>query len=167
MVVSALLYTRMLSRRLLTVPLVIAALNSGQALADDPAEPVELGVDVAQCETGAASDDRVVVFRGSMPAAPPASRLAMNFELQERPAGADEFDRVDAAKFGIWQKSAAGASGYVLDKRVEGLAPGAAYRVVVRYRWYAKGGKVLRSAKRTSTLCKQPEAKLMPRGEAR
>ena len=157
----------MLHRRLLIIPLVVAALGSGQALADDPSDNVELGVEVAQCETGAAGDDRVVVFRGSMPAAPPALRLAMNFELQERPAGADDFERVAAAKFGIWQKSAAGASGYVLAKRVEGLAPGAAYRVVVRYRWYAKGGKVLRSAKRTSALCKQPGAKRMSRGEAR
>ncbi len=149
----------MLSRRLLIVPLVFAALGSGQALADDPSEPVELGVEVTQCETGAAGDDRVAVFRGSMPASPPALRLAMNFALQERLPGATEFAAVDVKNFGVWQKSTARrASGYVVDKRVEGLVPGAAYRVVVRFRWYARGGKVLRSAKRTSAMCKQPAA---------
>jgi hypothetical protein len=152
----------MLSRKLLIVPLVVAALGSGQALADEPSDPVELGVEVAQCETGAAAEDRMVVFRGSMPADLPAVRLGMNFELQERAPGADEFERVDAARFGIWQKSASGASGYVLDKRVTALVPGAAYRVVVRYRWYAKSTKVLRSAKRTSAMCKQPTARRLP-----
>lgn len=154
----------MLSRKLLIVPLVIAALGSGQALAEDPAEPVELGVEVTQCETGSDADDRVVVFRGAMPADPPAVRLGMSFELQERAPGDDEFVRVPAPNFGIWQKSALRASGYVVDKRVEGLAPGAAYRVVVRYRWYAKGGRVATRARRTSALCKQPTMRRDPRG---
>lgn len=143
-------------RRLFIVPLVIAALGSGQALADDPSDAVELGVDVTTCETGQAFDERVAVFRGSMPEDPPAARLAMSFELQQRAAGADEFEPVDLGDFGDWHKSATGVPGYIVSKRVDGLAPGVAYRVVVRYRWYAKGGKVLRSAKRTSAQCRQP-----------
>jgi hypothetical protein len=150
-------------RRLLIIPLAIAALSSGQALAADPTDdPVELGVEVSSCETGATGDDRVVVFRGSMPSDSRALRLGMNFELQSRAAGDEDFARVTAPNFGVWQKSAAHASGYVADKRVEGLAPGSAYRVVVRYRWYAKGGKVVRSTKRTSAQCKQPDARRAP-----
>jgi hypothetical protein len=149
----------MLYRRFLLIPLVIAALSSGQALADDPSDSVELGVDVSACETGAAVDDRFAVFRASMPADAPAVRLAMNFTLQQRPIGDDSFDEVDDVDtFGVWQKSATGAPGYIASKRVEGLAPGVSYRVVVRYRWYSKTGKVLRTAKRTSAQCRQPAA---------
>jgi hypothetical protein len=149
-------------RRFLLIPLAIAALGSGQALADEPSDPVELSADVSSCQTGAAADDRVVVFQASMPADPPAVRLAMTFELQQRLADDDDFQTLDAPNFGDWQKSKERASGYIVDKRVQGLAPGTAYRVVVRFRWYAKGGKILRSAKRTSPMCKQPASTRAP-----
>jgi len=152
----------MLSRRFLTTVLTIAALSSGTALADEPGEPVELGAELASCETGAGGDDRVAVFRGAMPADGRAVRLAMMFALEQRQADEDEYTRVKLPNFGTWQRSASGVSGYVVDKRVEQLLPGASYRVVVRFRWYARGGKVLRRATRTSPVCKQPEARPAP-----
>jgi hypothetical protein len=159
---AVLFMSRMPHRRLFVTVLAIAALSSGSALADDPSDPVELGAELSSCETGASGDDRVAVFSGAMPADGRAARLGMMFALEERRAGEDDYARVKLPSFGSWQKSATGVSGYVVDKRVEQLVPGASYRVVVRFRWYAKGGKVLRSAKRTSTACKQPEARRAP-----
>ncbi len=155
--------SRMLDRRLLIVILTVASLSSGSALADDPSDPVELGVELSSCETGASGDDRVAVFSGAMPADGKAYRLGMMFALEQRRAGEDAYTRMKLPTFGSWQKSATGVSGYVVDKRVEQLVPGASYRVIVRFRWYAKGGKVLRAAKRTSPVCKQPEARRAPK----
>ena len=144
--------------RLIPVLLVVvAALPVAAAAAQSADEPVVLGVDVSSCDTGASAAQRDAVFTGSMPADPDAVRLGMRFDLQERRAGASDYKTLKVPNFGVWQKSDSGADGYVIDKRVEQLAAGSSYRVVVHYRWYAKSGKLVRSAKRTSAVCKQPD----------
>lgn len=119
--------------------------------------PLELGVHPAACQTGAAAADRAAVFEATMPAADGAVRLGMRFDLEERRAGARDFRRLKVPNFGVWQRSAPGVGGYVVDKRVEQLAAGSAYRVVVRFRWYDAEGAVVRRARRTSAACRQPD----------
>ena len=40
---------------------------------------------------------------------------------------------------------------------MQGLTAPASFRAQVRFRWYGRGGKLLRSATRTSAICKQPD----------
>jgi hypothetical protein len=53
--------------------------------------------------------------------------------------------------------AASGTSKYVYTKRVEALLAPASYRVQVKFRWLDSDGDVLRSAKRTSPVCRQPD----------
>jgi hypothetical protein len=147
----------MMRRFLPVVLVVVVALPLAAATAQAAVEPVVLGVDVSSCQTGASATQRNAVFTGSMPADSDAMRLGMRFDLQERRAGADDYKSPKLPNFGVWQKSDSGATGYVIDKRVEQLAAGSSYRVVVHYRWYAKSGKLVRKAVRTSAVCKQPD----------
>lgn len=133
-----------------------AALPAG-ARADATQTPVPLAVKVTACMAGPTAEARTAVFRASMPAIDGAERLAVRVELRERPAGARLFRRVRAGSFGSWQRSAPGVGGLVVDKRVEGLHAGSAYRVEVRFRWYGADGAVLRRATRLSALCRQPD----------
>ena len=94
-----------------------------------------------------------------MPAVAGTKRMWMRFDLFARVAPATGFAAVKAPKLGVWQKSAPGrvSSGFVFTQRVQGLTAPASFRAQVRFRWYGKGGKLLRSATRTSAICKQPD----------
>src|SRR5690349_1474182 len=78
---------------------------------------------------------RMAVFEGSMRAWRHSERLQLRFRLQSRTPQDTAWQTVRAAGFGRWQTSKAGVRGFVYDKRVEGLAAPASYRVVVRFRW--------------------------------
>ena len=94
-----------------------------------------------------------------MPAVAGTKRMWMRFDLFERVAPATDFAAVKAPKLGVWQKSAPGraSSGFVFTQRVQGLTAPGSFRAQVRFRWYGKGGRLLRSATRTSAICKQPD----------
>ena len=72
----------------------------------------------------------------------------MRFTLQER-APEGRFATVRAPGLGVWRKSRVGVAGFAYRQRVVDLAQGSSYRAVVRYRWYSRTGKRLRSASRT------------------
>jgi hypothetical protein len=59
--------------------------------------------------------------------------------------------------FSAWVRSDRGVAGFVYDKRVEHLDAPSAYRVDVRFRWFDARGRVVKSARRTSAACHQPE----------
>ncbi|WP_354698291.1 hypothetical protein DSM112329_03962 [Paraconexibacter sp. AEG42_29] len=134
-------------------PAAAAQVAGSDGSADKPA----LGVTVKACSTGLAPADRAATFTGSMPAIAKATSMGMRFELQQRAGDGKTFTRVKLASFSAWVRSEKNVSGFVYDKRVEQLAAPSAYRVVVRYRWYDSRGKVVRTARRTSAACKQPD----------
>jgi hypothetical protein len=143
-----------MQRAALILTLVLFALP---AAAQAQAPP--LRAKLSACQSGPAATDRTATFVGSMPAIARTKRMWMRFDLFARIAPATEFAAVKAPKLGVWQKSAPGrvSSGFVFTQRVQGLPAPAAFRAQVRFRWYGKGGKLLRSATRTSSICKQPD----------
>ncbi len=139
----------------LAVPLLLAAacLAPGPAQASAPA----LGARLTGCEVGALAGQRGADFEASMPAVPGASALAMRFELERR-RGAGAWRPVAGVPgFARYERSSAGAAGFVYAKRVERLVPGSSYRVLVRFRWSDAAGVVRRRATRRSPGCPQPE----------
>jgi hypothetical protein len=143
-----------MQRAALILTLVLLALP---AAAQAQAPP--LRAKLSACQSGPAATDRTATFVGSMPAIARTKRMWMRFDLFARIAPATEFAAVKAPKLGVWQKSAPGrvSSGFVFTQRVQGLPAPAAFRAQVHFRWYGKGGKLLRSATRTSGICKQPD----------
>jgi CARDB protein len=141
-------------RAALIVALVVLALPAGAQAQAPP-----LRVKLATCQSGPAAADRTATFVGSMPSVAGTKRMWMRFDLFARIAPATDFAAVKAPKLGVWQKSAPGraSSGFVFTQRVQGLTAPGSFKAQVRFRWYGKGGKLLRSTTRTSATCKQPD----------
>lgn len=111
---------------------------------------------LSACTTGAQPSARAATFSASAPLGATARRLAIRFELQQRLPGAG-FAPVQVPGWDGWERSAAGRSRLTVHKRVQDLLAPASYRAVVRLRWLARGGKVLREARRTTAVCEQPD----------
>ena len=143
-----------MQRAALIVTLALLALPAGAQAQAPP-----LRAKLSACHSGPAAMERTATFVGSMPAVAGTKRMWMRFDLFERVAPATDFAAVKAPKLGVWQKSAPGraSSGFVFTQRVQGLTAPASFRAQVRFRWYGKGSKLLRSATRTSAICKQPD----------
>jgi hypothetical protein len=138
------------------VALVIALLAlAAPAAASAQAPP--LRAKLAACTTGPNIADRTATFTGSMPAAHGTRRMWMRFDLLERTAPRGAFAPVKVPGLGVWQKSAPGRSGFIYSQRVQALAAPGAYRAVVHFRWYGRGGKLIRSAHRQTAVCVQPD----------
>jgi hypothetical protein len=143
-----------MQRAALIVTLVLLALPAGAQAQAPP-----LRAKLSACLSGPAATDRTATFVGSMPAVAGTKRMWMRFDLFARVAPATDFAAVKAPKLGVWQKSALArvSSGFVFTQRVQGLTEPASFRAQVRFRWYGKAGRLLRSATRTSATCKQPD----------
>jgi hypothetical protein len=128
------------------------------ATAQTPVLPLPVRAKLADCHVGPLPTDRYAVFVGQMPALQGTQHMWMRFDLYERPNGAGPWlPVVDVPKFGVWEKSKAGKPGFIYTKRVDHLQAPAAYRAVVRFRWYDAAGKLQRRARRTSPTCHQPD----------
>jgi hypothetical protein len=64
---------------------------------------------------------------------------------------------VQAPNLDQWVSALPGKKRYVYTKHLEGLQPGTAYRVVVRFRWRAADGTVLKAVTRRSHACRVPD----------
>ena len=108
------------------------------------------------CKTAAAA--RGAVFKGAMPTIPGfKGRMEMRFDLYARNAAAPAWAEVDVDGFGEWDLSDDGVSGFIIKKRVAGLQGGYSYRAIVRFRWRAGNGKIVRTAKKVTLPCSQPD----------
>jgi hypothetical protein len=94
-----------------------------------------------------------------MPTMKSTKRMWMRFDLQQRTPPSLTYKTIKVPGLGVWQKSAPGktSSGFVFNQRVQALAAPGAYRAAVRFRWYGKGGKLLRSTTRQTPTCTQPD----------
>ena len=158
-----------------TAFVLLAAASSGLAEAASTPAPkapakgavaAPLSAKLTQCSATDALG-HFAIFTASMPAAPgasPAARMAMRFELQQRSEGRDWLPVTGVPTFGTWERTDPGKPAYIVTKRVNGLQVGGAYRAVVRYRWLAGNGKVVRMAQRQTAKCEQPDtrADLLP-----
>jgi hypothetical protein len=142
-------------RRVAPLITVLAAL-APPAAASAQAPP--LRAKLSSCLAGPEAGDRAAVFTGSMPALKGTRRMWMRFDLLARTGAAPDFATVKVPGLGVWQKSLPGRSGgFVFTQRVQALVAPGAYQALVRFRWYGSGGKLLRSAKRETSVCKQPD----------
>lgn len=147
-------------RRAVALALAVCAAPlpaAAHAQAGPPPDRPELAATVTQCTTGVLETDRSVDFTGSMPAVDKAVSMAMRFELYERPGDTGPYTRLKVPGFSTWNRSDRGVAGFVYDKRVERLAAPSAYRVEVRFRWLDARGKVVKTARRTSPACHEPD----------
>lgn len=120
-----------------------------------PAPPLRAAL--MSCRTGPEPADRYAVFSASMPGSDRAARMWLRFDLYLRRPGHRLWHHLDVPKWGLWQKSAPGVPGLVAAKRVDALAPPASYRAFVRFRWYDDSGRIVRSARRITRVCRQPD----------
>lgn len=123
-----------------------------------PVAPKKGGVQgsLAGCKIAAAT--RGAVFKGSMPNIRRfKGRMEMRFDLYARGAATPAWTEVDVDGFGEWDLSDPGVSGFIIKKRVGGLLGGYSYRAVVRFRWRSDGGRIVRTAKKVTRACTQPD----------
>ncbi len=84
-------------------------------------------------------------------------RLAVSFVLQRRISDGP-FLLVDIPDLSAWNAADAGVDRYVFRKRIDNLSSGGNYRVLVRYRWSARSGRVLATRTRPTAQCRVPRA---------
>ena len=144
-----------------TGSIVVAACllaGAAPATAQTAAVAPRLAASLEACETSPLAEQRAASFVGSMPAIAGATRLAMRFDLQRRRAGEELWHRVRGAEgLGVWETSKPGRAGFVFHKRVAGLGPSASYRAIVRFRWRSDDGRLVRSERRRTRACSQPD----------
>ena len=112
-------------------------------------------VRVAECTSALEPQARSATFEARLKAIPGSDRLAVRFTLQTH--GQDELGwrKVTAPGLDTWLTSDAGVGRYGYAKTVQNLAAPASYRVLVRFRWLAGDGDVVRTARETSLPCRQ------------
>jgi CARDB len=146
---------------LLLLLLLLAPAPAGAATAAPPGTAAE----VTACSTSVTPAKRFMVVQGRMRAIPGADRLQLRFDLRARTPDHPGFRRLAAPGIGVWHTADRGTGRYVVDKRVEGLAAPADYKMEVRFRWLDAQGRVLDHAHRATRVCAQPDLRpdLSPR----
>lgn len=154
---------RMIRSTILAVSALAATLAAapapalGHPRARAPMTKPRLAARLAACHTGADPADRYAVFEASMPSLGRTDRMWMRFDLQQRLRPDAPWTGVAVPKLGIWNRSLPGRPGFIYTKRIDQLAAPAAYRTVVRFRWYDASGRLLRRARLLTAACRQPD----------
>jgi hypothetical protein len=139
--------------RLLILTFLIAAILPAQAMGQKP----KLAATLLKCSTGATQPERALTVSASMPALTAPGRMWMRFELYEKiPGPFATFKRVKLPAWNPWTKSQDGVSGLVFERTVDSLNAPAAYKTIVRFRWYDATGQRIKARVRTTKVCIQP-----------
>jgi hypothetical protein len=144
-------------RTLLTGAVVLLAQAGGVASAAPAADKPPLAAKVTACTTGTQPTARAATFTASMPAAKGTKRMSMRFRLLQRRGTKGPYRAVDVPEWAAVERSDPGRPGFIFTKRVANLLAPAAYKAVVRFRWYDKRGRIQREATRTTSACRQPD----------
>ena len=99
----------------------------------------------------------VATFEGRVTAMKRAAKAQMRFTLQARTPEEPVWRGVSAPGFGSWLTAPPKAGRYVYDKTVQQLLAPAEYRAVIRFRWRDAHGRVLRTERATTKICRQPD----------
>jgi CARDB len=155
---------RAIALRTALAALVLAAPPAAGAATKRTGEPAAAAgrATVRACAQGTDRAAGAAIFEGRMAALPDqgsGGRLQMRFTLEEREPAATRWHRVALPAWVAWRTSAPGVPGYVLDRRVRGLAAPAAYRASIRFRWLGDDGSVLAEARSVSTACRQADTR--------
>jgi CARDB len=134
-------------RALLTLLLVLAF----------PAVADAATVKVVACEPALDPAARTATFEARVRAARGSDRMQVRFTLYVRERGSHSWQRLTAPGFDDWLTSESGVRRYLYAKTVTNLSAPASYRTVVRFRWLDEDGDTLKSARDTSSRCRQPD----------
>jgi hypothetical protein len=115
-----------------------------------------LSAALSACHSDPLQANRYAIFASQMTSIPQTNTMAVNFQLQERSGRAVPFAAVSAPGFGVWVSSQPGVGIYTSDHEVTALPAPAAFRVLVRARWFDRRHHVIRRAMRLSPVCVQP-----------
>jgi hypothetical protein len=141
-------------RRAALIAVLIAFAVPAVAGAQQP----PLRAKLTACSSGPLATDRTATFTGSMPTIKGTRRMWMRFDVLAHTSSAMAFAPLKVPGLGVWQKSVPGRpGGFVFNQRVQGLLAPGVYKAVVRFRWYGKGGKLLRTNARETAICKQAD----------
>lgn len=139
-------------RRALMTLLLLLALPATAAAAAPPT------VKVLDCVPALDQGLRSATFEARVRAARGSDRMQVRFALQVRASEPlARWRRVIAPGFDQWLTSDAGVRRYTYDRTVQNLTAPASYRTVVRFRWLDDEDDVIKSAKVTSSACRQPD----------
>ncbi|HTC58940.1 MAG TPA: hypothetical protein VK691_02365 [Solirubrobacteraceae bacterium] len=113
-------------------------------------------VGIEQCVTSTVQAERSATFTAQMAATATTQKMAMRIELQQRLHGESEFHTLAAPGFGVWRTSEPGVEIYKYVKQITNLDAPAAYRALVRFRWFDERGHVLKRDELHTSRCVQP-----------
>jgi hypothetical protein len=114
-------------------------------------------VKVVDCVPALDPLERTATFEARMRAARGSERMQVRFSLQVREDALRGWRRVPAEGFDTWLTSLPDVRRYSYEKTLVNLTAPAAYRTVVRFRWLGAEGEIVKSARRTSAACRQPD----------
>jgi hypothetical protein len=122
------------------------------------AAPIASGVaaTLEACVTSVAQPERSATFSGEMTATASTAKMSMRIDLEERAPEEAEFHPVVESGLGVWRAADPKVKVYKYVRQVSNLSPPAAYRALVRFRWFNAAGHVIRRAERLTTKCLQP-----------
>jgi hypothetical protein len=132
------------------IALVFAALLAPAAHASSPYARATL----ENCDREA----REAVFEGRVMSYRQAAKMQMRFTLQTFTRDEMRWRKVDVDGFGEWITAPGGLTRYTYGKTVQELLP-ASYRTVVHFRWRDTRGKLIRSERAVSPVCRLPDSR--------
>ena len=109
-----------------------------------------------ECLTSPVQAERSATFAGEMTVVAGTVRMAMRIDVDERMPEETTYHTVSAPGLGVWRLSDARVRIYKYLKQVTNLSSPAVYRAVVRFRWLAPHGHVIRRSQRFTGSCVQP-----------
>jgi hypothetical protein len=138
-------------------PQAATAQGSSRAPRADRATAAPASATLEDCETSSVQAERSATFAGEMTAIAGTVRMAMRIDLEERTPEQSLYHTVSAPGLGIWRLSDPRVKIYKYLKQVTNLSAPAVYRGVIRFRWLAPRGRVLKRVQRyTGGRCTQP-----------
>ena len=120
--------------------------------------PPQSSAALQQCVTAVVQTERSATFAGEMSAVAGTARMAMRIDVQERISGEPRFHAILAPGLGVWRVSDPKVKIYMYLKQVTNLSAPAEYRALVRFRWLAAKGRVIKREQRLTPSCDEPPA---------
>jgi CARDB len=108
---------------------------------------------VRSCQVGDSAKQRQATFYGRMRAVNGTARMMMRFTMVDRSAAGTAL--VPSPQLAQWRRSRSRVKTFGYAQTVTGLQVGGAYAAIVEYRWVDANGKTIKTARRTSSECRQ------------
>jgi hypothetical protein len=126
-------------------------------LLGSPATAGAAGVRLVECVPALEPEDRTATFEARLGSTRGSDRMQLRFTLQVSEGAPERWRPVVAPVLDQWLVSDPGVSRYSYSRTVRNLSAPASYRTVVRFRWLAADGEVLKRSRATSRVCRQPD----------